>query len=135
MSGATFELVALRGFSLPAVTGALNFAPGRWLLPEATHERLSALKPSLDSGEAALVDVTGKWVRLVLNGPTALPVLRRAIAVDIVMEGRDCAALRLFDCPAVLARATGGFDIWVEASYAVALRASLATALTHCTAA
>jgi hypothetical protein len=36
--------------------------------------------------------------------------------------GRDCATLHLFDCPAVLSRRGGGFEVWVEASYAAAFR-------------
>jgi hypothetical protein len=46
--------------------------------------------------------------------PILPPVLRT--------PGRDCAALHLFDCPAVLSRRGGGFEVWVEASYAAAFR-------------
>jgi sarcosine oxidase gamma subunit len=126
-----FELVVLRDFPMGEMVGALNFAPRRWLLREATPELLDKIA----SGTAVLVDVSGKWQRIYLTGPQASPTLHRAIAVESVLAGRACAAVRIFDCPCVLARAKDGFDVWVEASYAEALRASLDTARMHSTAA
>jgi heterotetrameric sarcosine oxidase gamma subunit len=131
-SDTCFELVALRDLSWD---GALNFAPGRWLLPDPTPQVLEALREPVASGTAALVDVSGKWQRISVKGAGAAAILHRAVALETVLAGRDCAALRLFDCPSVLARAQDGFDIWVEASYAGALRASLETARKHSTAA
>ena len=34
-----------------------------------------------------------------------------------VLESRDCAAVVLFDCPAVLAAAATGYRVYVKASY------------------
>jgi hypothetical protein len=64
-----------------------------------------------------------------LTGPGAARVLSSAINLTRVLANRDCAALHLFDCPAVLARCADAFDLWFEASYAIALRGRLDAAL------
>jgi hypothetical protein len=51
--------------------------------------------------------------------------LARTVALEAILAGRDCAALTLFDCPSIIARSAEAFDVWVEASYAADLMASL----------
>jgi heterotetrameric sarcosine oxidase gamma subunit len=131
-----FELVALNGDALPAVTqewpsrpGAvrrsseraelLHFAPGRWLVPEPA----ASLREELARIEgASLVDVEGQWHRMVLRGKDASRVLRAGVPVESMLEGRECAAATLFDCPVVIGRLEQGYEIWVAASYAESFR-------------
>jgi hypothetical protein len=43
-----------------------------------------------------------------------------------VLETRDCAAVVLFDCPAVLATSAQGYLIYVQSSYAADFKAAVA---------
>ena len=95
----------------------LHFAPGRWLVPEPAPELSAALEAATNAGAGALIDVSGKWEHLVIAGPGAGRLLASAIAVDAVLERRGCAAVTLFDCPAIIARQGAGFALWVQASY------------------
>ena len=98
----------------------LHFAPGRFLAPAPspdTERRLLALQAA---GVGAVFDEEGKWQAFTLTAPGAKRALSSTIDLAQALGGRDCAALHLFDCPAVLARLGGGFEVWVEASYAVA---------------
>jgi heterotetrameric sarcosine oxidase gamma subunit len=127
-----FPLAAAASADLPASPGevrrdgggrpvVLHFAPGRYLVPAPTPEisrRLGALQ---DAGIGAVFDVDGKWQALTLEGPGARRLLAATFDPARVLTDRDCAALQLFDCPAVLACRAQAFDIWVEASYAQAL--------------
>ena len=69
-----------------------------------------------------MFDVEGKWQAFALTAPGAERALSSTTDLAQALGGRDCAALHLFDCPAVLSRRSGGFEAWVEASYAVAFR-------------
>jgi hypothetical protein len=103
----------------------LHFAPGRFLAPTPTPDierRLLALQAA---GVGALFDVEGKWHAFALTAPGAERALSSTIDLTQALGGRDCAPLHLFDCPAVLSRRDEGFEVWVEASYAVALREML----------
>jgi sarcosine oxidase gamma subunit len=103
----------------------LHFAPGHFLAPapsEALKRHLAALEAT---GIGAGFDVEGKWQQLTLSGGRALRVLAAAIDVRAVLQHRECAAVTLFDCTAVLATRPDGFDVWVEASYATDFRAML----------
>jgi heterotetrameric sarcosine oxidase gamma subunit len=96
----------------------LHFAPARWLVP-SPHSDISALiAAAIEAGAGVSVDVGGKWQALELLGAGAARLLASTIDVDSVLEGRECAAVTLFDCPAVLARVPGGFAVWVRSSYA-----------------
>ena len=46
--------------------------------------------------------------------------------VEALLEGRDCAALSLFDCPVIVARAEEGLELWLQSSYAQFLDERLA---------
>jgi heterotetrameric sarcosine oxidase gamma subunit len=96
----------------------LHFAPGRWLAPDPDPEIGALLEGAAQAAAGAVVEVTGKWRALQISGPGAGHLLACTIAVEAVLTDRDCAALTLFDCPAILARAPDGFAVWVQASYA-----------------
>lgn len=96
----------------------LHFAPDRWLAPDPAAEVTALLRAAVDAGAGVLVDATGKWEELVIAGPGAARLLASAIAVEAVLERRGCAAVTLFDCPAVLARQNEDFVLWVQSSYA-----------------
>jgi heterotetrameric sarcosine oxidase gamma subunit len=96
----------------------LHFAPARWLVP-APHPDITALiEAATVAGAGAVVDVDGKWRAMELLGSGAARVLASSVDVEAVLDARECAAVTLFDCPAVLARRPDGFAIWVRSSYA-----------------
>jgi hypothetical protein len=112
--------------NLPAAPGAmtldaqgrpalLHFAPGRWLA-------LADPTGTSPGSAIAAFDVTGKWQGLVLSGPRAPRLLASTIHTATVLRARDCAALELFDCPAILAALPDGgaapaYAVWVLSSY------------------
>lgn len=102
----------------------LYFAPGRWL----TTRPPGAVAPSDVPGTLSVVDVSGKWSLLQLSGVDAELVLRCQMAVDSILAGRACAAVTVFDCPVVVVRRGGGFDLLAHASYSEHLRDALVTA-------
>ena len=108
---------------------ALHFAPGRWLLPEPSVDLIRALEAS---SVATLVDVQGKYRRILIGGSGAGAALTSSIALDSVLAGRDCAAAALFDCPTIIVRhasASGErYEIWVHASYLASFLTALADA-------
>lgn len=131
-----FPLVGTAITDLPACPGAvqrdgsgqatlLHFAPGRFLAPAPTLDMVRHLDALQAAGVGALFDVDGRWQAFVLTGTGAERLLSSAINVTEVLADRECAALHLFDCPAVLARRTDAFDLWIEASYATAFRECL----------
>jgi sarcosine oxidase gamma subunit len=96
----------------------LHIAPRRWLVPKpstALHARIVELDRA---GAGSLIDVEGKWQPLVLRGARALAILESSIDVELVLRERACAAVMLFDCPAIVARARAEFELWVASSYA-----------------
>jgi heterotetrameric sarcosine oxidase gamma subunit len=131
-----FPLVGTATADLPAPPGAawrdgaghatlLHFAPGRFLAPAPTAEIARHLAALEATGVGRLFDVDGKWRALTVAGPGAARLLSAGADAEAVLAHRDCAALTLLDCPVVLARVGEGFDLWVQASYATDLRASL----------
>jgi heterotetrameric sarcosine oxidase gamma subunit len=134
-TGALLEFAAF-GFPLggafvvgwPAAPGAvrrdedgrpvlLHFAPALWLAP-APHAEIAALiAAATQAGAGDVVDVDGKWQAMELLGPGAARLLSSTVDVEAVLDGRECAALTLFDCPALLTRVPDGFAIWVRSSY------------------
>ena len=97
----------------------LHFAPDRWLALDPAAEVTALLGAAVDAGAGVLVDASGKWEELLISGPGAARLLASAIAVEAVLERRGCAAVTLFDCPAVLARQSENLVLWVQSSYAV----------------
>jgi hypothetical protein len=104
--------------------GYLQIGPSRWLL----------LDPDADAHEDAtaaggqVVDVEGKWTVFACAAAGALPALTAVADVGTVLERHGCAALALFDCPAMLARLGDGFLILVQASYEVSFKDAWAVA-------
>jgi heterotetrameric sarcosine oxidase gamma subunit len=99
----------------------LPLGPGRWLWLDPDPDEANAVAAT----GAYIVDVEGKWTAFTCGGPQARRALSAAIDVDSLLEARDCAAVALFDCPAVLAR-TGddGFIVCVQSSYAASFEAA-----------
>ncbi len=96
----------------------LHFAPERWLVPEPDAATAASAAAAAAAGTGTAVDVEGKWITVDLMGPDARRLLSSSLDVVAVLESRDCAAVVLFDCPAVLAVSGAGYRIFVKASYA-----------------
>jgi sarcosine oxidase gamma subunit len=95
----------------------LYFAP-RYLL--AINHR-GGTPAMTATAEAIAVNVTGKWCGYRLHGLHARDVLAAGTHANLVLNGRECAALSLFDCPVVLLRVADVDEVWVRASYAESL--------------
>jgi len=95
----------------------LHFAPARWLVPAPHADIEAVVDAAVQAGAGVIVDVDGKWVELELTGPGATRALATTLDVDATLEGRECAAVTLFECPAILTRGPRGFAIWLQRSY------------------
>jgi sarcosine oxidase gamma subunit len=95
----------------------LHFAPGRWLVPAPDERLRSRLDALVRDRHGALVDVDGKWQALAPTPATATRVLASGVELDALLQGRDAAAVVLFDGPAIVVRAGAGFELYVAASY------------------
>lgn len=95
----------------------LHFAPGRWLMPDPSKALMQQSERYVVAGAAELIDVEGKWRKIVLSGEAAMRVLAAGAAVESLLAECDCAALTLFDCPVILAGGTSRFELWVPSSY------------------
>jgi sarcosine oxidase gamma subunit len=104
----------------------LHFAPARCLLPDPGPELDAWIAAVAVDGAGTAVEVEGKWAAFELSGPDAAQVLASSLDVAAVLESRDCAAVALFDCPAVLATAGTRYLIYVKASYAADFAAAVA---------
>lgn len=98
----------------------LHFAPGRWLLPHVDVPMQSRLEAAVQAGAGVLFDVEGKWAAWLLEGADAGRALAGSVDIDAVLADRGCAAVALFDCPAIVMRSGNGYRLWVGASYAQA---------------
>lgn len=109
---------------------ALHFAPARWLLLDTAAALVDA---AVQSGALA-IDVEGKWTLIELTEPYARRALSATVNVAAVLDGRDCAAAILFDCPAVIVRRDRGesFFVCVHSSYAFSFKWALAATLGRC---
>jgi len=96
-------------------------APRRWFAPQPGDALRTALESAAVGGVGALVDVTGQWRGFDLDGAGAASILRNAIDIEAVLEGREIAAMTLFDAPCRVARRSSGYRIWVRSSYAAHL--------------
>ena len=76
-----------------------------------------------------LTEVSGKWLRIRIPGAAqAGPVdwpLAAGFAREQLLRDRGCAALWLFDCPAIASLAGADLDLWLEASYEASFLAML----------
>ena len=103
--------------SIQGDTRLMYFAP-RFLL---AINHAGSIPPIAAAAGALAVDVTGKWCGYRLHGSLSSDVLATGAQTGIVLAGRNCAALSLFDCPVVLLRSAGNSEVWVPASYAESL--------------
>lgn len=103
----------------------LHFAPGRVLAADPSAATEALFNAAVSQGAGTCIDVSGKWERYSVRGSGAARLLACTIGLDAVLEQRECCALALFDCPAIVARGRDGFELWVQSSYA---RDFLATA-------
>jgi len=141
-----FPLAGTAVAELPAPPGAvqrdaggraalLHFAAGRFLVPAPVPDLDRHLAALQAAGVGAVFDVDGKWRTFSLEGRGAQRVLACTVDLTQVLQHRECAALYLFDCPAILARRAEAFDVWIEASYASAFLECLQGAAAACGAA
>lgn len=100
----------------------LHFAPGRFLAPEPTLAIERHLQALVAAGVGSVFDVTGKWQILSLFGADAERILSAGFDLEQVLSNRNCASVHLFDCPTIVVRRGGGFDLYVQASYLTHLR-------------
>ena len=96
----------------------LHFAPLRWLLPAPDAGVEVMIAAAVRGGAGTAIDVTGKWAVLNLRGADATRALAATLDVAAVLASRDCAAVELFDCPAIVASAEQGYRLYVKSSYA-----------------
>ncbi len=96
----------------------LHFGPGRWLVPNPGSETRALLDAAAAAGRGTIIDVTGKYEELSILGSGATRLLSSGLDVETLLRSRECAALTLFDSPAVIARVPDGYAIWVQSSYA-----------------
>ena len=96
----------------------LHIAANRWFAPDPSSETLELIDAADAANIGVAVDVSGKWHGLSLVGADADSALAACIDIGAVLEDRDCAALRLFDSPAIIARRPDGYSLWVHASFA-----------------
>lgn len=107
----------------------LHTGPGRWLLVgQAIRQESTAVGAAAVAG-GSLLDVSGKWLRLLVTGADAEPCLAQFLSVAQVLHGRGCAPVNVLDCPVLLARCEGGFELWTTRSWAKWLYESLTAAL------
>jgi heterotetrameric sarcosine oxidase gamma subunit len=103
----------------------LHFAPGRWLVPAPANDVQALVAAAEAATVGAGVDVSGKWREFALVGRDAGRVVACSVDPAAVLDGRDVAAVVLFDCPCLIARLTGGYAIWVRSSFAKDFAASV----------
>jgi hypothetical protein len=95
----------------------LHFAPDRWLVPAPTPILLQELSSLEAAGHGFLIDVEGKWQEVRIAAERAHHILSSGIDVETVLAARECAAVMLFDCPAILACSDITVNVWIAASY------------------
>jgi len=114
-----------------AASGApvlLHHAPGRWFAPAADDTVRRELEALVVAGTGALFDVSGKFRSWQLEDAPGRRWLAQQCDIATVLAGRDCAALTLFDCPALLTKRQldghENFVVWLASSAAEALPGS-----------
>ena len=115
--GAMRQVALAGGHALTCADTTSVRAAGRYLLPDPAPELDAWIAAAVAQGSGTAIEVEGKWAALELSGPDAARLLSASLDVAAVLESRDCAAVVLFDCPAVLAAAATGYRVYVKASY------------------
>jgi len=115
-------------FAANGAPALLHHAPGRWFAPAADDTLRLELEALAAAGTGVLFDVTGKFRSWPLEGPEGRAWLAQQCAVAMVLAGRDCAALTVFDCPVLVgkkqAEGEEHFVVWLSSSYAIGLPGS-----------
>lgn len=108
---------------------SLHYAPGRWLIGVPDGHIVAQLERAQAAGEGVLTEVSGKWLRIRIYGAARTDArdwpLAAAFARETLPEDRGCAALWIFDCPAIASLAGPDLDLWLEASYEASFLAML----------
>jgi hypothetical protein len=131
-----YPLVGTVSAELPSEPGAvrrdtagnatlLHYGPGVFLAPLPNEALLHRLQTLETAGLGAVFDVCGQWHQFRLTGALSTRLLSSGIDIEHCVPRRDCAAVHLFDSPALLLLQSTGFDVWVPASYATAFSATL----------
>jgi hypothetical protein len=131
-----YPLVGTVSAELPGEPGAvqrdaagnatlLHYGPGIFLAPSPNEALLRRLRALETAGVGAVFDVGGQWHQFRLTGALSARLLSSGIDIERCVPRRDCAAVHLFDSPALLLLQSTGFDVWVPASYATAFFATL----------
>ena len=81
--------------------------------------------PAMSRANVTRVDVTGKWRGFSVSGAGSAEVLAAGANIERALEGRSCAALRLFDCPTIVVRTASGLEIFIQRSYVASATAAL----------
>ena len=103
----------------------LYFAPARWLVAGDTPVGTGLLAAAVESQSGVAVDVQGKWTEMILSGAEATRALASTVDIEALLDERGCVAITAFDCPAIIARATSGYRIWVGTSHAADFAAAI----------
>ena len=118
-----FEVIAFAADATLTIEGArlMGHAPGGWLVvlsEESSSAALASLGAWQAAGQGVVVEVSGKYQSLPFAGEAGRRVLASTVNLDTVLPPeRDCAAVMLFDAPAVLARVSTGYEAWVAGSH------------------
>ena len=113
-------------FDTSGSAALLHFAPGRWLVPQPAGVPAAMVAVATEHGYGTAVEVDGKWVAMNLAGREASRALASAIDIEASLMDRDCAAVTVFDCPAVVVATADGYRLWVGASHAGDFAAAIA---------
>lgn len=105
-------------FGTHGLPSMLHFAPGRWLVPDPGCDTITLLQAAVIAGVGTCMEVQGKWRAMILSGQGMVRVLSSTVDIVAILTGRDCAAVTLFDCPAVVVRTGAQYRVWVASSYA-----------------
>jgi sarcosine oxidase gamma subunit len=109
----------------PDGAAVLHMSPGRWLFVGQAIQRESTAIVDAAAAGGSLLEVSGKWLRLSVMGADAERHLAQFLSVTQALHGRDCAPVSILDCPTLLARCEGGFELWTTRSWAKWLHDSL----------
>ena len=112
-------------FSPDGVPTLLHFAPGRWLGPTPDPDVAAMMESAVVAGVGTRVDVEGKWVAMTLSGAGAGRALASTVDIGALLADRACAAVGLFDCPALVVAHGGVYRLWIAASYAEEFEAAI----------
>lgn len=110
----------------------LHVGPLRWFAPAAVPGLSAAFQGLERAGTGAALRVDGKYEVCDFSGAVGARILASTLDLAGILRSRDCAAVTLFDCPALLLRESGGYRVWVQTSYAAHFKAAVERAAAIC---